>query len=71
MLNRVGSSKTSLSQLQTDQTGDTAKRPGPSANSLHPTGPAPPFEYGDEPRQTDTQAKAEETARAPLSSRIR
>lgn len=67
MLNRVGSSKTSLTQLQTDQAPDTAKRPGPSADSLHSTGPAPPFEYGAEPPQTDAQA--EEKGQSALPGR--
>ncbi len=55
MLNRVGPKATDSSQ-RPDQFADAEKRPGPSPASAHPTGPAPPFEYGPEPVQGDIAA---------------
>lgn len=35
------------------QSAEAEKRPGPSPASAHSTGPAPPFEYGEDPPQSD------------------
>ena len=67
MLNRVGSSKTSLTQSADRR--QAAARPGPSTNSPHPTGPAPPFEYGEEPAQTDAEAASRKRHPHPLPKR--
>lgn len=52
MLNRVGPKPADKPQ-QPDPLTDVQTRPGPSPVSAHPTGPAPPFEYGPEPAQGD------------------
>jgi len=58
MLNRVGSPKPIETPQRPGQSAAAEKRPGPSPHSAHPTGPAPPFEYVEEPPQTDIQAAA-------------
>lgn len=55
MLNRVGSPKPAATQPLPGRSAQAGDRPGPSPNSTHPTGPAPPFEHADEPPQTDTR----------------
>lgn len=56
MLNRVASPKPIETPQLPGRSADAAERPRPSPHSAHPTGPAPPFEYEDEPPQTDAQA---------------
>lgn len=64
MLNRVGSPKPIETPHRPGQSARDGKRPGPSPHSLHPTGPAPPYdEREEEPRQGD-HLRAPEDGRA-------
>ena len=62
MLNRVGSLKPIETPPLPGQSADADKRPGPSPHSAHPTGPAPPFDYQDEPQQTDSPVETGEVS---------